>query len=153
MDAEQIDRILSGNRITDKAFRGVFAADELPTFVHKNIDSVYVCNTDPHDRSGEHWIVIYVDGRGYGEFFDSFGRNRLGASFEKFLRKNCVYVKRNNRMLQDLFSNACGCYCIFYAVYRCLGYNVDDIACMFTGNNKHNDEIVIDFTYNLAKCV
>ena len=39
-----------------------------------------VCNTDPSNRPGSHWIAIYVeDGR--GEFFDSFGR-RPNATFE-----------------------------------------------------------------------
>ena len=54
------------------ALTGVFSSDRLPTKPR-----LLVCNTDPSDESGEHWIAIYVDDDGhYAEYFDSLGRAR-----------------------------------------------------------------------------
>jgi len=34
-----------------------------------------MCNTDPSDPAGEHWIAVYEDDyRHHGENFDSFAR-------------------------------------------------------------------------------
>ena len=50
-------------RLYAKRFDGVFSSDRLPTKPR-----LLVCNTDPSDESGEHWIAIYVDDDGhYGE--------------------------------------------------------------------------------------
>ncbi len=153
MDSDQITRILRNNYITDSTFKGVFASDELPILAEKGVSSVYVCNTDPHNEPGEHWVVIYTDGNGYGEYFDSFGRSPRHVNFKQFLKMNCKRIECNRKIVQSIFSTVCGCYCIFYCVYRCLGYNIMEIADMFTSNSDFNDEIVVDFTYNMAACV
>ena len=66
MNTNEIDRFLR-RRLRD--FDGVFSVDNLPESPH-----LLVCNTDPSDRPGRHWIAIYVDNEGRGDFFDSFGR-------------------------------------------------------------------------------
>ena len=38
----------------------MFSSDTLPTSIRK-IPAIIVCNTDPFDPRGEHWICIYVD--------------------------------------------------------------------------------------------
>ena len=64
MNTDQLDRTI---RLYAKRFDGVFSSDCLPTKPR-----LMVCNTDPSDESGEHWIAIYVDDGGhYGEYFDS----------------------------------------------------------------------------------
>ena len=67
MNTDQLDRAI---RLYAKHFDGVFSGDRLPTKPR-----LLVCNTDPSDESGEHWIAIYVnDDEYYGEYFDSLGR-------------------------------------------------------------------------------
>ena len=69
-------------------FMGVFSSDTLPTSIKKR-PAIIVCNTDPSDRGGEHWICIYVDRNRCGEFFDSFGR-RPCQPFCSFMDKHCI---------------------------------------------------------------
>src|SRR6218665_3966086 len=64
----------------------VFPCDRLPT--RFKVPALLVCNTDPHDAPGEHWVVLYVENSSYGEFFDSFGRPP-DAPFRTFLNYNC----------------------------------------------------------------
>jgi hypothetical protein len=33
-----------------------------------------VCSSDPSTKPGQHWIAIYVDENGHGEYFDTYGR-------------------------------------------------------------------------------
>ena len=81
MKASTIQRYLSGR--CRGQFMGVFSCDTLPRHVPKR-PAIIVCNTDPSDRSGEHWICIYISGNRHGEFFDSFGR-KPGSPFCEFL--------------------------------------------------------------------
>jgi len=63
---------------------GVLSIDHLP-----KKPRLLVCNTDPSDMSGEHWIAIYVDVDGhYGEYFDSLGRARNRLS-EHYINEYC----------------------------------------------------------------
>ena len=45
MNSLEIDAILRDDKRTAKAFRGVYASDELPARTSTN--SLFVCNTDP----------------------------------------------------------------------------------------------------------
>ena len=77
--------ILSRDKRTS-SFRGVFASDELP--ICALTSSLYVCNTDPSTKGGEHWIVIYFDEKRRAEYFDSFGMHPTVSEFEEFMTKN-----------------------------------------------------------------
>ena len=65
MNSVEIDRFLRP-RLRD--FDGVFSIDNLP-----DDPRLLVCNTDPSDKPGRHWIAIYVGDDGRGDFFDSLG--------------------------------------------------------------------------------
>ena len=70
MNGSQIERYLKifcGN-----VFMGVFPSDKLPRFIPR--PALFVCNTDASHLPGQHWIAIFVDSDGRGEFMDSFGR-------------------------------------------------------------------------------
>ena len=46
---------------------------------------VYICNTDPSDIPGQHWIAIALSKAGVGEYFDSVGLPPLKQEFSTFL--------------------------------------------------------------------
>ena len=75
-------------------FMEVFSSDTLPTRI-PNRPAIIVCNTDPSDRSGEHWVCIYIDRNRQGDFFDSFGR-RPCQPFCAFMDKHCIYWTYND---------------------------------------------------------
>ena len=88
MNTLEINAILRDDRRTVKAFKGVYASEELPTRTSTN--SLFVCNTDPSDQPGTHWIVIYVDKKRKSDYFNSFGMAPMIPEIELFLNENSV---------------------------------------------------------------
>src|SRR6218665_635945 len=86
MNGARIESILRKDAKCRRVFLGVFPSDRLPN--RFDSPALMVCNTDPHDKPGEHWIVIYVEDGSYGEYFDSFGLPP-NAIFRTFLNRHC----------------------------------------------------------------
>ena len=143
MNELQIKRILDTDARTKDSFRGVYSRNELP--IAAPTASLYVCNTDPNYKPGEHWVTIYIDSDRRGEYFDSFGMLPLFDEFVTFLDNNTKSWTHNKRVVQDVYSSACGFHCIFYAVHRCVGFDVGSIANMYTNDTVFNDAIVEEF--------
>jgi len=102
MNSDENDRFL---RACVRDFNRVFSIDNLPDNPH-----LLVCNTDPSDEPGRHWVAIYT-GDGHGEFFDSFGR-RPNIDFECInMNCNCVSCNFNDRQLRSIISKFRGYYC------------------------------------------
>lgn len=135
MDSGHIGRVL----VNQPGFQGVFSSDTLPTNPR-----LLVCNTDPSKEPGEHWISIYVDVNGRGEYFDSFGRPP-NKHFERYMNSNCIRWTFNKRQLQSRISGFCGYYCCLYVVLRCRGLGMNKIVGMFTNDTGYNDYLVHRF--------
>jgi hypothetical protein len=125
-------------------FVGVFARDRLPTKLKSDRPSLLVCNTDPHDRPGEHWIVLYVEDSSYGEYFDSFGRPP-DQPFRTFMDRYCSNWTRNERQLQSIISYYCGHYCVFYCLHRSRNKNINAITGMLSADTALNDYLVHNY--------
>ena len=69
----------------------------------------------------------------------------LFDEFVTFLNYNTKSWTLNKRVVQDVYSNACGYHCIFYAAHRCVGFDVSSIANMYTNDSAFNDAIVEEF--------
>jgi len=133
MNSDEIDRFLR-RRLRD--FDGVFSIDTLP-----ENPRLLVCNTDPRDAPGRHWIAIYVDEDGCGEFFDSFGR-RPNVDFERYMNRHCVSWNFNDKQLQSIVSKFCGHYCIYFCIRRSRGMDMRKIVRSFTSDTGFNDALV-----------
>ena len=140
MDGAKIEKLL--RKRCGKTFLGVFAIDRLPGRLPSRRPLLLVCNTDPHDRPGEHWIAMYIDTR--GEYFDSFGEEPR-KTFELYLNKHCNIWTRNDRALQSVLSSFCGHYCVFYCLFKCLNYDITAITDVFINDTAFNDYIVHKF--------
>jgi hypothetical protein len=140
MNADQITKIL--RRKCGRIFLGVFAADEIPRNIRK--PAILVTNTDARGLPGEHWLAIYFDDDGKGEFFDSFGRSP-GPYFANYMDKHSSTWIYNDTQLQNVVSSFCGNYCVFYCIYRCIGFNLKCIVNMFSRNTLINDYLVHKF--------
>lgn len=138
MDSKTVEKTLLLDPVTRKVFTGVFASDLLPKHL-SYLPAALVCNTDPSDEPGEHWVAIYVDGNGHGEYFDSYGLPPLQNSIIKFLNECAVNWTYNSKRLQGLFSSVCGYYCIYYLLYRCRGYSLNSIVNDFDVDYLYND--------------
>lgn len=147
MNSLEIALILKSVKSTKNVFLGVFACDDLPTNISRT-PAILICNTQPLTKSGEHWIAIYISKKRYGEYFDSFGLPPQNEFFIIFLRKNCVNYKYNKVMIQSLFSNFCGQFCIIYSFFKSQNKSLN--ACLKLFNLKKlnlNNSIVINFFY------
>jgi len=94
--------------LPDGHFIGVYAADQLPHFIH-TLPAALVIFTDPNNKPGEHWIAVYVCNTGHGEYMDSYGLAPYIPYHVKFLKRNCLFYTWNNRLIQDdVESQFCG---------------------------------------------
>ena len=143
MNSVVIDRILRKNCAI---YRGVFACDELPDV--KMRPSVIVVNTDPARRPGQHWICIYFDGGGHGEFFDSFGAPPK-LVFERYMEKNCAAWTFNRKRMQSIVSRFCGHYCIWYCIMKSRKVTLNELSIAMTDDTGLNDFLVHRFVCKL----
>ena len=139
MDTKEIERFIREDRICRGIFQGVFSADTLP-----ENPRLLICNTDPSNKPGMHWIAMFVDSNGRGEYFDSFGRRPLDV-FADYMNENCIDWNYNARQLQNITSSFCGFYCCFYCMFRCRGFDLIRIVNLFTRDVDFNDSIVRGF--------
>jgi hypothetical protein len=102
MNTKEIDQFVRGDKASPGIIQGVFSVDTLP-----DKPRLLVCNTDPSSKPGSHWIVIFTDSKGRGEYFDSIGRKPT-ALFENYMNKNCTRWIFNTRQLQSIVSSYCG---------------------------------------------
>ena len=130
-------------REPETLFKVYTRRNELP--ISAPTTSLYVYNTDPNHKPREHWATIYIDTNRRGEHFDSFGMPPLCEEFAKFLNNNTKFWTHNKRVVQNIYSSECGFYCIFYAMHRCVGFDVGSIANMYTHYNVFNDAVVEEF--------
>ena len=105
MNMLEIDAILRDDKRTAKVFKGVYASDELPA--RMSTDSLFVCNTDPSDRPGTHWIVVYVDDKRKADYFDSFGMAPMVKEIERFLNDSSTKWIYNTEPVQELNDVRC----------------------------------------------
>jgi len=136
MNSDEIDRFLRAHL---RDFDGVFSVDTLP-----EEPRLLVCNTDPSDKPGRHWIVIHVDEDGHGDFFDSFGR-QPNDYFERYMNRHCLSWNFNDRQLQSVVSKFCGHYCIYFCILRCSGIDMHKIVRSFSSDTGLNDALVHAF--------
>jgi len=147
MNSERLESLLRKDATCRAMFLGVFARDRLPKTIDKSKPALLVCNTDPHDEPGEHWVVLYIENSSYGEYFDSFGE-APAAPFRTFLHEHCerwIYTDRN---LQSVISRFCGHYCVFYCIHRARNKTVHAITNMLSFDTGLNDYLVHNFVCN-----
>jgi len=127
MNSRQIHRVLKQHHLTKHSFVGVFPSDCLPTSLEA-LPAAIVCNTDPISKPGQHWIALFIDDNGVGEYFDSYGQEPSVPDIKDFLHRNCDSWQHNPRTVQGMMSSTCGQYCLYYLLLRCRGWPMHRIV-------------------------
>lgn len=115
-----------------KGFLGVFAADRLPepdvvaTVADAQGLTSLICNYDPHDLPGSHWVACRIEQHSVA-WFDSYGLAPdaddliLGHTthFAPWLTSVCQQLKLKSYTwstldLQSLAASTCGHYALWY---------------------------------------
>lgn len=147
MNSLEIDLILKSTQSTKNIFCGVFACDDLPASIVKT-PALLICNTQPISEPGEHWIAIYISKKRYGEYFDSFGLPPKNKFFLDFLNKNCINYKYNKVMVQSIFSNFCGQFCIIYSYFKAQNKSINTFLKLFNSKKLYaNNSVVVNYFY------
>jgi hypothetical protein len=118
----QLSNIISNDILTSRMFLGCYASDEIPIFKNKTFA---IINTDPANKVGSHWTVLYKGVGNDYEFFDPLGKPPTVYKFKKFPVFNKLYY--NLKPIQNPFKNACGFYCLYYMFYKSRGHILADI--------------------------
>ena len=125
-----------------KNFIGVYACDEMPKFIQV-FPQCLVANTDNHNQIGSHWIAIFIDDKGGGEYFDSYGLPPMKHEFIQYLENNTKTGFTYNKVSLQCFSCVtCGEYCCAYIIIRSAGYSHRDFLKLFNNNPNTNDYII-----------
>ena len=148
MDTTQLDQ-----KITAPGFLGAFPYDKIPPKPDSAAFSV-ILNTDPEIDPGDHWIAL-VYKEPYFYFCDSYGRtfrdqtfpSAFSATVKSFIGKTAH--KTNTKFLQQLTSNACGDYCVYF-IEELSKTSLAKTTRVFSTNLKSNDRFVENYVNKLA---
>lgn len=143
MNTLELKTFLETNEYTRNHFLGIFACDLLPLQKIRKRPALIICNTDEHNKPGQHWIAIYIENEKKIEYFDSFGLYPNNLHINRFIKQNCETLLTNNTMIQGLFSKYCGHFCALFLYSKCLGISMKNFLLIF--NHIHlmkNDDTV-----------
>lgn len=144
MDTEQIQKFM--RKINPKIQNNVFAANRLPQNV--SLPIFFISNLDPDFKPGSHWVAVFINSRGVGEYFDSFGRKPT-KYHEMFLKRNTKQFFYNGKIIQNYLTSVCGIYCLVYIYFRSKGISMHDFVNMFSTDTLFNDFVVKEIFFNI----
>ena len=150
MNTGELEQIICRSVILPKVkFLGVFPQDHTQFLVAHTLEAhtfpiCFVSNTHPSTRVGEHWVAFYYSNENSAEFFDSYG---LHPSLYEFHFTPRTW---NTHSLQQLNSNVCGHYCIYFLYHRIRNKTLPEIVAPFSSQDlAWNDKQVVDFLSHL----
>ena len=144
MNTWQIDRAMRSCPVTAPIFRGVFAADQLPS-PSQELPAAYIANCSDSTSGGTHWVAFYQDRPGYMKTFDSYGRPL--SSYNPHLQSLTEGLKiiQQCQILQQPASTTCGQYALMFVLKRADKLSYRDFIHLFTDNTRSNDKMVCQF--------
>lgn len=137
MNTQDIQKFMK--KIDSRLEFNVFAANRIPVRVH--LPCYLISNLDPDTKSGSHWIAIFINVDGVGEYFDSFGRKPTGYH-TTFLERNTKRINYNSKVIQNYLSSVCGIYCLVYIHFRYKGISMSNFIKMFSNDTLYNDLLI-----------
>ena len=148
MNSAEISAILKHDACTTSYFRRTLPSDHLKNLEETVLPAIFVVNTDPSYKSGQHWVAFYFSQQLETpvEFFDSFGFQPSSA-FKKFIYSfgHTKFIC-GNEQYQSFYSTACGQYCVYFSLLKSRGVSFRCISNCFDVKNKDwNDSMVTMF--------
>lgn len=119
-------------RLKINNFKGCFMRDALPTL--KKNESIII-NLDDSDNAGSHWVALISIGKKL-QYFDSFGVYPPDEIKSKYKKK----VMFSTMQVQDINSNRCGWYCLYFLNEISKGIDYFDLIYLYDIHNKNKNE-------------
>ena len=132
-------------------YPGTQGADQALAFLNESTPHPrpwgMVFNTDPIDKAGQHWLVLYAPEKSDRiDIMDSFGSESLstyGPEVQALLKKVNVIA---HPCMQSERTYVCGHYCLAYLYARTKGKTLKEFVRLFSqGEKKENDFKVCQF--------
>ena len=146
MDSIQLTEICSRDVLLRNVMLGVFPINKLPKKTSR--PCCLIANTKPHTHPGEHWIAIFINKEGYGDYFCSYGMPPK-PQFIHFMNRHCYDWNFSLKQLQQPISITCGQYALFFIHCRAKGLSCASFLDLFTSDHHENDVIVANFINGL----
>ena len=139
MNTKQLWNALYLNPVTNKYFDGIYSSDTLKEI--KERPDLIICNTDPSNKPGEHWVLFFFNQNSV-DFFYSLGRDikYYGSVFLDFIVNFVSNYQQCLKRTQPVNSDLCGQYCLYYAYAKCNGFSMEEII-----HNISDSEYVVNF--------
>lgn len=139
MDTMQLMNIVKSLRSLEPYFRGIYACNTLPDRVRR-FPSAYICNTDPIEKKGTHWVAYWFASIDECEFFDSFGQTPEVSDqrLRDFVDRNSLLCLYNNVQVQPDFTNTCGLYALYFLNARAREISMSNIINMTSETEVRN---------------
>ena len=117
LNTKDIWQALTSNNVTEPFFDGVFPLDGLKSIKHK--PELIICNTDPSDKPGKHWLLFFFHGN-IVNFYDSLGNdlNYYDKKLITFVKKYADTIETSNVRTQPKNTSLCGHYCLYFAYIK-----------------------------------
>ena len=150
MNTAEIKCIL---RNVDK-FKGVFSRDTLPKVLIPPFG--LIANTDISTTPGQHWIAIYLNSDGSGEYFDSFGLMPIVHEFKEFMINNCTNGWSYNPVIlqtPSYTSLTCGHYCTLFILCKNKNLPFKTFLNLFSTNTMLNDFFAKNIVKENTECL
>lgn len=134
-----------------KDYSGRCAYSNLCNYTYPGLAKKYnsfgaIFNTDPHDKSGQHWIALYVDLKnGEISYFDSVSDpppKEVKKLIERFKREGEIHLKDKtisvnyNKTRHQLGNTECGVYCLAFIHHMIINGDFDAFAQERVPDNK-----------------
>lgn len=142
----EIDKVLWKNPITRRIYMGTFPSNSIPYI--KKFPAAMIVNFDEADQPGSHWVALYAPNRFECLYFDSFGRPKETVDgISKYLHNSFLFVERQRVGIQDIASDVCGHYAIYFIYMTALGVPYKKIENLLL-NQSDRDRFVVNFVRN-----
>ena len=101
MNTKQLWNALTLNPVTNNNFDGIFSINTLKEIKEK--PTLIVCNTDPSDKAGEHWVLFFFHDNTV-DFYDSLAHEitYYGSEFIYFVKRFANNFKCTVRRTQPI---------------------------------------------------
>lgn len=115
MYASTIKTALQTNPLTQHAFRNVVPADLIPN--KKEQRGIYVVNTQPRHKPGEHWVTLEYHPH-YTYYFDPYGLPPTPTILHHLRKTKAKRPFLYSRVRRQGRRRTCGLYCIYHTLTR-----------------------------------
>ena len=116
---------------------------------HNHKQTLFIYNLEPSYMGGSHWIATYAKNNVIN-YFDSFGM----PPFEEMLqhaKKENVTLLHQNQQIQNLYTNTCGYYCLYFLNEMNKGKDYFDLLQVFSSDTYKNEKFIEKYFRKLEK--